>query len=128
LEKVECNDCEIVIITDGGDNQLSGNFLGLTGFDALMMNLKARQRPLPRVFVFCVSKDCEDEIGRRYKELTLGLGGQFCDDSNLDECSNILNQPNAVCLKLKRYFQQEYRDLLEQGQVRLLPWITKDAL
>jgi len=102
-----------VIITDGGDNQSSGNFLGLTGFDALMMNLKARQRPLPRVFVFCVLKDYEDDIGRRYKELTLGSGGQFCDDTNFDECCDILNQPNAVRLNLKRYFQQEYRDLLE---------------
>jgi hypothetical protein len=128
LESVICIDCEIVIITDGFDNMSEQEFLGPTGFDALMSKLKARNKPLPRVFVYCVSSECGDQNGTNYKELSLASGGYFCDENNYDECHEILNQPHAVRLKLKRYFQKEYFKLLEGGKVRELPWIHKDEL
>ncbi|CAF1225547.1 unnamed protein product [Rotaria sordida] len=124
IESVICIDCELVIITDGFDNESDKEFKGPTGFDALMSKLNTRNKPLPRVFVYCVSEDCEDKIGNNYKELSLASGGFFCHRKNYDECSDILNRPHAIRLKLKRYFQNEYFKLLEKGEVRELTWIN----
>ncbi|CAF4578601.1 unnamed protein product, partial [Rotaria magnacalcarata] len=44
-----CADCEIIIVTDGEDNMSTGLFHGPTGFDELMLKLKERNQPLPRV-------------------------------------------------------------------------------
>ncbi|CAF1103202.1 unnamed protein product [Rotaria sordida] len=49
IESVICIDCELVIITDGFDNESDEEFNGPTGFDALMSKLNTRNKSLPRV-------------------------------------------------------------------------------
>ncbi|CAF1496072.1 unnamed protein product, partial [Didymodactylos carnosus] len=91
------------------------------GFDELMTQLKARNKRLPRVYVYC--DECTYEIGKHYQELSLGSGGYFCMDDNVDDCCDIINSPHGCREKLQHIYKQKYYDLLETGEVRQLSWM-----
>ncbi len=50
----DCIDCEIIIVTDGEDNQCDGSFYGSTGFDESMPQLKGRIINRYREYTFIV--------------------------------------------------------------------------
>ncbi|CAF1483945.1 unnamed protein product [Rotaria magnacalcarata] len=126
MKNNDCADCEIIIVTDGEDNMSTGLFHGPTGFDELMLKLKERNQPLPRVYVYC--DECTYEIGKYYQELSLGAGGYFCQDDNVDECCDIINSPHCDRVKLEKMYKAKYRELSEAGDIRLLPWVNKNEL
>jgi hypothetical protein len=122
----DCIDCEIIILTDGEDNQSDGSFYGSTGFDELMMQLKGCNQPLPRVYVYC--DECSFEIGKYYQELSITSGGYFYFDDYLDECCDIINSPHYDRVKLEKLFKTKYYELLETNGIRQLLWMDNKPL
>jgi hypothetical protein len=116
-----CADCELIIVTDGEDNMSSGKFYGSKGFDELMIRLKQRQQPLPRVYVYCIG--CTVDVEKYYQELAIGAGGYFCSDENADECCDIINSPHCDRVKLQHILKGKYYELLEGNEIRQIPWM-----
>jgi len=69
------HDQEVVIVTDGYDNDSDEDFRGTEGFNKMMQLLKESGIPLPRIIVYCIGN--EDCIKARYRELAMASGGDF---------------------------------------------------
>lgn len=70
--KVHSGDEEVVIMTDGQDNESDGKFSGIAGFDHMITTLKDCGNTLPRITVMCVGDvDCTSG----YEGLSRASGG-----------------------------------------------------
>jgi hypothetical protein len=127
---------EVVIITDGHDNDSGGDFHGIAGFNALMQRLKESGRKLPRFIVLFLGADHDNDRSYNgysspfngYRDLALASGGAFFSDvdpqagtqfaryarlSHADRSSRSLGQ------------MRQYQKLLAKGEAHSLPWYAE---
>ena len=88
-------DCEIVIATDGEDNESPGAFNGVDGFSEVMKRfnkLNVDNKASCRLYVFCFSSECskETESGKRYRDMAMASNGTFCGPKDADACVGLL--------------------------------------
>ena len=126
-EKNENSDCEIIVITDGYNTYRTGHsttsYRGINGLTQFMDNLHKYKDQLCRTVVYCVSKECKDEVGRKSFDLAIATGGFSCDDNNVDDCTRILTSSHAERVQFSLDFKKKHFDQVEAGEVEALPFV-----
>lgn len=123
---------EVVIITDGDDNDSAEHFNGAEGFSH-MMDLLLRTGKQPRFRVFCIGRDpCTGRRNTPYRDLALATGGTFAAvvrDTDTDAESAVLKtfakETNAPFDERKERAtdaQDRYKRLLLEGNAKRYDW------
>jgi len=125
---------EVVIVTDGDDNDSSEEFNGPQGFNH-MMQLLTRAGKQPRFRVYCVGRTPCTGKETHYRDLALATGGTFVavdDDQNGTEKGALTlfsEEVNAPFVERKERAvdtQNRYKQLMLEGAARKYEWA--DAL
>lgn len=123
---------EVVIITDGDDNDSAELFNGAEGFSH-MMDLFLRAGKQPRFRVYCIGNDpCTGRKNTPYRDLALATGGTFAAivrDTDMDAENSVLrafaDETNAPFDERKERAtdaQNRYKQLLLEGTAKRYDW------
>jgi len=118
-------DHEVIIITDGYDNDSDGDFVGKKGFNAVMNHLKAAGRKLPRFVVRFFGEDKDN----MYRDLALASGGAFMGGHSADADGKFVQYVKlSHAARARKALRQmyQYQKLLASGWASNFPWY--DAL
>ena len=128
----ESTDCEIVILTDGYNTYQTGHstssYQGVDGLTKLMENLKNSGNTLCRTYIYCVSRECKEEVGKTFRDLTIATGGFACDNTHFDDCNEILTSSHADRVSFAEDFRNDHAEKVEDGKVKALPFVDYTVL
>lgn len=122
---------EVVIITDGTDNESSDRFKGLHGFNELLMQFSGGKI---RISLYLIGNSLTSKEAKSYKDMCLATGGFFFHDSEESDASSAL--PNFVVPllldedvrdDLAQHQQATYQRMLENGEAERFSWFLPVA-
>lgn len=122
LRVMDAGSNEVMIITDGCDNDSAGEFNGATGFNAMMTRLLELGIEL-RINVLSLGSDACEGTGNN--DLAHATGGVYVHAMNEKEATPFIEHmlsSHATRERLALGFQKQYQARLAGGNALLLPW------
>eukprot|EP00927_Polykrikos_kofoidii_P059393 TRINITY_DN54552_c0_g1_i1.p1 TRINITY_DN54552_c0_g1~~TRINITY_DN54552_c0_g1_i1.p1 ORF type:complete len:592 (+),score=78.93 TRINITY_DN54552_c0_g1_i1:76-1851(+) len=116
-------DQEVVIVTDGIDNDSDGDFRGTDGFNHMMALLSESGIRHPRITVHCIGNvECTKA---KYRELAMASGGDFFMSSDQDGRQKFVTHMLMTHSErvAKESSQKEHYAQLTSGESRF-PWFV----